>query len=364
MASSARLDPPDANARVNPATAESKKRKATETLDCSTARDAKDILEPGEIYDHTKESFPDDPWYALNYERVIDSVEEMCEKVAEPLRQYAHADEDISDLIAAAKEAKKLPNIKSLNVAGLGGQGTGKSTLINAFLDRLILHRSGSSAACTSYATIIRHKLGADDNVQESDVTIVFLSDDEIKTCIKEQILRWTAVYPGFVDDSSPGPDDNDDEEDEDDESQTLDDKSKAPHNAPKRVSRAVKDSLKTAKEFFELICNTNRDASIGLWLENALYKTDISMGDFAHTCYSHAKARLARLAATCDIKEGKAQYFGISDTDLGRRNIVLKAYAPLIKVAIIETGHILLRHGVNFFDLPGKMILKHVRRL
>jgi hypothetical protein len=151
-----------------------------------------------ETYDPSiNEQFPQDPWHTLNHESIIDQVGELCDELTIPLEKYVGIDEAIENLKKQAEDARKLPDMKKLRVAVLGEQGVGKSTLVNALLDRKILDNSAGSTACTAYATTIEYKPGVADNTQVSDVKIEFFSEEEIDAFVKDQHNRWADCYPG-----------------------------------------------------------------------------------------------------------------------------------------------------------------------
>lgn len=150
-----------------------------------------------DIYDSSKETFPNDPWYALDHDYIMVTVRDMCDKLITSLRRYESVDRGIKDLLKGARDAKNLPSVKQCRLAVLGEQGKGKSSLINALLDHKLLDTSGGSAACTAFATIILHKEGSIDHTKNSDVKIEFWSMEEIGIRIKEQMDRRRKTKQG-----------------------------------------------------------------------------------------------------------------------------------------------------------------------
>jgi hypothetical protein len=152
-----------------------------------------------EVYNATTdEQFPRLPWYDLNYQNIIDMVNEMLDEFIFGLDKFASTDPRIKALLDEAEKAKSFPDLEKCRMAVLGEQGAGKSTILTALMGgRNLLDRSGDTKSCTAVPTIIEHKKGADDNIRESDVTIQWLSADEILAHVLEQIRRWTNVYPG-----------------------------------------------------------------------------------------------------------------------------------------------------------------------
>jgi GTPase SAR1 family protein len=287
------------------------------------------------------------PWYSLKPEEIAKMVGDICDKLTTTMKKYASVDQRFEDLSNAAKLVKKLPEIRHYSVAVLGEQGIGKSSLINALLDRGLLDRSGSSKACTAYATIIEHKPGADDHTTLSDFLVAFFTKEEIIDCIKEQINRWCEAYPGVQKDCQPlhGEDENDPDEDD------------VAQSSGNKTSRTVRRGAITAKECFQIVFDVERDRQAGEWLERELYHTSIREGNFFDVCCRQAHDRLARLAkelSEVNLQTRKAHFKDIPDRRLGKVSNKIKKVWPFVKVVTITTGHILLRHGLRLFDLPG----------
>lgn len=299
------------------------------------------------------EALANDRWYALKQERVKVLVEEMCDKLTSAMQKYSSIDQRFQDLIDAAKAARKLPDIRHYSVAVLGEQGIGKSSLINALLDRPLLDRSGSSKACTAYATILEYKPGASDHTNLSDLLVVFFTKEEIKDCIKEQVNHWVEVYPGVREDRQPlrGQDENDPDDDN------------ATQSPSKPISKTMSRAITTAKGFFQIIFNVQEDRQAGVELERALYHTNIKEGNFLNDCCKRAHDRFAQLAtemSELDLENRIAHFKNISDNRLGRKTSKIKELWPFVKVVTIATGHIIFRHGLRLFDLPGKSLYSY----
>jgi hypothetical protein len=287
------------------------------------------------------------PWYALKPEEIAKMVCDICDKPTNPLKKYASVDQRFEDLIIAAELVKKLPDIRRFDVAVLGEQGIGKSSIINALIDRGLLDRSGSSKACTAYATILEHKPGADDHTTLSDFLVVFFTKEEIIDCIKEQIDRWFEAYPGVQKDRQPLHSEDEDDPDEDNIAQSSGNK----------TSRTVMRGAITAKECFQIVFDVERNTQAGEWLERELHHTNIKEGNFYDICCRQAHDRFAQLAgelSEVNLQTRKAHFKDIPDRRLGKLSNKIKKLWPFVKVVTIATGHILFRHGLRLFDLPG----------
>jgi hypothetical protein len=304
-----------------------------------------------ETYDpSTNEQFPQDPWHTLNHEIIIDQVGELCDEFTIPLEKYAGVDEAIQNLKTQAEAAKKLPDMKKLRVAVLGEQGIGKSTLVNALLDRKILDKSAGSTACTAYATTIEHKPGAADNTQVSDVKIEFFSEQEIDAFVKDQHNRWVDCYPG------PQARQREAHAQDSDESSSEEpsDEAFTPAADTGNNKRKLQKSAKTAKEFFGIVFDIEENAHNKTWLENTLHKTNIREGDFRQRCILQARDQMNKIATRLKAQNGIVVEPNVSDKKLVQiRNIVKKIW-PFVKAVTVATGHVLLRHGISFVDLPG----------
>ncbi|CAA9960449.1 Dynamin N domain containing protein [Pyrenophora teres f. maculata] len=293
------------------------------------------------------EEVADEPFNAIEPEKITVMVENLCDKLTTPIRKYVSIDQRFQDLIIAADAVKKLPAIRKYNVAVLGEQGTGKSTVINALLDRGLLDQSGSSKACTAYATILEHKKGAPDDTPLSDVVVEFLTEGEIFDCINEQINLWAEVHPGRKKSSQVvhGEDESDPDE------------SPATHSSSSKPATKTSRGAVTAKEFFQIIFDVQRHHQTGVWLEKELHHTDIREGKFLGACRQQALNRFAQLATEMrglDIITRKVIFQNIQDRKLGKQTATIKKVWPFVKIVTIATGHILFRHGLRLFDLPG----------
>jgi hypothetical protein len=318
-----------------------------------------------EVYNPTTdEQFPRLPWYDLNYQKIIDMVNGMLDEFIFGLDKFASTDPRIKALLDEAEKAKSFPDLEKCRMAVLGEQGAGKSTILTALMGgRNLLDRSGDTKSCTAVPTIIEHKKGADDNIRENDVTIQWLSADEILAHVLEQIRRWTNVYPGtdpVVHEAEENEEDevegSSDEEDfpgignEDCEAEEL------PELTPKmRKDFERDDGASTAKEFFEVVFETEHDEDAKQQLEERLNTTDIRLGGFADLCVETVKARFAKLDLQFRIRGNISRFLGVPDRDLRGVRQYAKELSPFLKDVTIATGHVLLRYGMCFYDLPGE---------
>jgi hypothetical protein len=333
------------------------------------------------IYDPTLEQFPDDAWYTLEHDKINNGIHEMCSQLLYALRNRQHSDSEISSLHDALKIADIVPRGKEFYAAFLGEQGIGKSSLINAVFNRDLVNVSSSSSACTTFPTIITYKTGASDDSQENDVYIEYLNDEDIRDCAEEQARRYRDAFPRKFpvhevaevnDDSSREASLSDPEPEEEDEEETKEEKEEfdsdeeadevtlctltnnsTSEKRQKKVSRSILRGARTAKLFFEIIFDTERDEANKRTLEDALEKLDIEDGSFAALCVEHAKQRLSEIHA----HNGVLQHDAISDEDLTAIRTSAESVWPLVRSVRLATGHVLLRNNVCILDLPGKRL-------
>jgi energy-coupling factor transporter ATP-binding protein EcfA2 len=310
-----------------------------------------------ETYDPSiNEQFPQDPWHTLNHESIIDQVGELCDELTIPLERYVGIDEAIENLKKQAEDARKLPDMKKLRVAVLGEQGVGKSTLVNALLDRKILDNSAGSTACTAYATTIEYKPGVADNTQVSDVKIEFFSEEEIDAFVKDQHNRWADCYPG------PQARRRDLAQDSDESSSDeFSSEGSTPVAATDAEKEKLKNSAKTAKEFFGIVFDIKGNAQNKEWLENILQKTNIREGDFRQRCILQAREQLHKTATKLKAENGFVLQPNVTDKKLGQIKNIVKKIWPFVKAVTVATGHVLLRHGICFVDLPGMALILYI---
>jgi hypothetical protein len=326
-----------------------------------------------------KEQFPDVPWYDLDYQLLTDMVHEMLDEIIDGQQRFAATDSGIKGVIDAAKEAKNLPDLEKCCMAVLGEQGAGKSTLVTALMGgRKLLEKSGNTKSCTAVPTVIVHKKGADDDTRQSDVTIEWMRPEEWPAHIQEQIARWTDVHPGTylegwnarngaTNEADDEVDDKTDDEAEDDADEEVDDFSDSDFeeeeeeeyeqpklNPRKKNSRKLENAASTAKEFFQTIFNTEEDERAKRQLDEKLYNTDIRRGDFEATCVARLTERFRQLGSQLQVRENMSEFPDVSDTDLREKRHLAKKLWPFVKFITIATGHILLRYGMCFYDLPG----------
>lgn len=308
------------------------------------------------VYNLSCEELPDKLWYTLDHRDIETKVDTMCQKLLTSVHKYATVDQEISNLIMALDSAKATPTPTKINIAVVGDQGIGKSSLINAPLHRDLVDVSASSSACTAFATIIQHKKNAKDDTRSSDIEVEFLKRDEIREFVEEQIRRYADAY---------GPQDPDDHMDDDEDAMDIfsDEESTAPAASSTDGKRKIPDSVQrgadTAKDFFHIIFGTQDDADALQDLQDWLQRSDLEDGCFLEHCVDIAMKHLAKIHE----QEETLTYTDISDQDLQKHREFAATIWPLVRSVTISTGSILLRNDICFLDLPGQSIKVEIHR-
>lgn len=304
------------------------------------------------VYDPGCEESPDKPWYSFDHKDIENKVNKMCMELLNPVRRFAFVDLEIGELIAALRFARTLPAPTKINIAVVGDQGIGKSSLINALLHRDLVDVSASSIACTAFATIIKHKRGASDSTQESDVKVEFLNEREIREFVEEQIRRYADVYSSARsnDGNDGGQQSHNTEDSSDDEISLLQPFST---DGRRKIPEALQRGADTAKDFFHIIFGTREDDSALKDLETWLLEPNLEDGRFLNHCVDIALRHLAKIHAT----EGSLLYTNLSDEQLQKHRKFAATIWPLVRSVTIYTGSIILRHSVCFLDLPSKFL-------
>lgn len=304
-----------------------------------------------DVYSPSEEKLPDSPWYTLDHNDIGRRVSQMCSKLLRIMRRYVSVNGAIAELVDDLRSATATPAPTKFNIAVVGDQGIGKSSLINALLHRDLVDVSASSSACTAYATILRYKEGASDSTTKSDITVQFLDETEIRDFVEEQIRRYTDVYNPVIPDDALS-------EDEDNATDDSSEYESVIHqtylkSGKRKVSDALQRGADTAKTFFRIIFAVDNNVNALRDLENWLQDPDLEDGRFLNRCVDVALDHIAKIHAT----EGNVVYEDVSDDELQTHREFAATIWPLVRSLTISTGSILLRNGICFLDLPGKLM-------
>lgn len=272
----------------------------------------------------------------------MSGIHQACSSLLHLTSNCASDDIELANLHTALDKAKTVTHSKSICIAILGEQGTGKSSILCSALDRALVDISSSSSACTAFPTIITHKKGASDDTMESDVLIQYYNDEEIKECAEEQARRYRFAFPRKRQPGSSSCLFYDEYYDDDEEERLVESDTDR---------EQILASGRTAKEFFNIIFDTDESRARKQELEHALNYDDIERGTFAATCVAYAKECLASIGA----QGGFTKHDAVLDEDLADAREGAEELWPLVKSVRLATGHRLLRNNLSFLDLPGK---------
>lgn len=330
-------------------------------------------------YDPRTEKLPQHNWYALDQRDIIHGSEKMCDDVLNLVENRCPDDAEISRLQDALQAAKDIPRPDPFYVAFLGDQGTGKSTLINTLLDRPLVEASANPSACTRYTTEIVHKVGAADNTRESDVTIVFYDDDEIRNLSEDLIFCYRETYPrrqegrfhctvnrqtsletsdGRASESSETRPETSNILTDDDNDNALSDKDAEDsaiemdsNGGYQKLAILKSRAVSTAKDFFAIIFDTKGNNARKEYLQRLLDFADDDR--FVEVCIQEARIRLSEIGTTNRMR----RFEHVTDHDLHHvREEWADHHWPLVKSIRISTGHVLLSNNLGLLDLPGNL--------
>ena len=268
---------------------------------------------------------PDHAWYLINSTAVNERIYNLCSSTEQRLARYPSISHELVRLIKAIRKGKEIPQAEPKIIAMTGGQGKGKSTMINSLLHRWALAvTSDDMKACTEYATKYIWKPGAEDTTDRSDVHIHFLTDDQLTEVINNHLLHSLAYR--FKDEF-----DNDDDFD--------------------------MDAVRTADHFLRICFDHSNKGARGTKF-NAL----LSPQKKSRPCLQKKKQELisifldyAKKLITANAgAERIKRYTDIPDNELGPIRKVADDLFPFINFVSIATGALLLRNGIVLIDLPG----------
>jgi GTPase SAR1 family protein len=301
-----------------------------------------DKLDDGKVYQPDTEDPPDELWYGIDLDLLGSNIARMCSDLGQPVAHTTIVDHEISELRRTLTQSTSIPRPKKVIVAVVGNQGMGKSSTINALLNRNLVEVLGGSEACTAFATIIEYKEGAADDTTLSDIKVVFLSPDETRDFIEEHIRR----YATFVAQSGL-----DDEEEELDAQDSDSPAQEAAREEKQTISKAVEQGADTAEEFFRIMFNTDSDEVAEGELSRWLKEQDLEDGRFLERLMQLATDHVYQIQHQ---EAGSHVYTDVRDERLDDvRSWAVKMW-PLVKSVTIATGSVLLRQGICLMDLPG----------
>jgi len=296
-----------------------------------------------QVYKSDMEPLPDLHWYGLDVAAIDRKIGHMCSNLKERIETESPADQEMADLFKELNEGKQVRRSKSTLVAVVGEQGIGKSSILNALLHRPELNDvSASGHACTSLATIIEWKEGADASTTHSDIHIEFLATTELEESFAEHIRRYS-YYKFQMEQDKKDADEENGPSSENDETCT-------------RISKEERQGAQTALECFNVLWNTEHNEDAAKELQSLLNDLNKNNDSFLQACIFKGRAR----AWDAGVRNEILSFGDVPDSELGSKRDIASALSPLVRLVRILTGSLLLMNGISFVDLPGKESLYH----
>lgn len=275
------------------------------------------------IYDPGQESLPDHPYFGLDVSTLHGEIEAALRDLWISLQGFEDDDAEMENQREITQRGREIGAPKPLVVATVGPAGVGKSFLYKALFNRPnITKSSAEGCSCTLYPARIVFQPEAATDMTSSDIDIEFFDAATIAMMIKSHIRRYHDYH--FDLDSDP-----------------LDDDSRR--------------YASTAEEFFGVAFDTKGNAEAIAHLQSLLTAEKVSNGDLLQACIDAIEQRIS---SSGTIQDRKLSYSQVEDDDIDRIRNVADSLAPFVDSLVIKTGAALLKAGLTFIDLPGRLIL------
>lgn len=278
-------------------------------------------------YDPQKEGRPDLPWYNFDKTTVDLQIRDIVNQVKAPIEMARAEDKEMESLKKFAESMQKVPMGEYTEVALVGMQGVGKSSLINALLNRPNFSRtSAGGSACTACAVRYLQKPGADDRSDIYDAEVQFMDDEELEEVVREHAKNYHFYHFGIGDGEEPTQDDERDAE--------------------------------TAYEFFTLVFDAANNQRNRCRLDELLSASAISDGSLARETIRMALERIGKAGADSARKKSfkDLNEAGLSECIDGyiapKKNS--PSLWPIVQYVNVYLGSALARNRVAVIDLPG----------
>jgi hypothetical protein len=231
------------------------------------------------------------------------------------------------DLLAELEGYKNGIPVKLTTVTMLGQQGIGKSTMINALLERNWAHVSGGSSACTQFP--IRYVYKRDiQNPNSVHITIRFQNAETQRSISIEHVTR-TAEYMISTED----------DDDQDDHKEFADD---------------LQQYRETAKDYYNICFKTENDPAAREELQKILSLDNIQNGLFLQTLLEKADSLILENGADengiLKLSEVSVQVLQDSLRDMA-------VISPLEDIFEVAVSADILKYGINLLDAPGNVL-------
>lgn len=152
-------------------------------------------------YNHMTDDLPDHAFYRLDTEEIQRLSGDISERVKNAVAYAGPKDHHILELSQTASNVAEVPSLKSIEIAAVGQQGCGKSTMINALQHcEKVSKTSASGQACTASPIRFCHKARAKD-LEVFEAQVNFMNDTELKEVIDEHCRNYYHFHSSKAED-------------------------------------------------------------------------------------------------------------------------------------------------------------------
>ncbi|PVI06490.1 hypothetical protein DM02DRAFT_710838 [Periconia macrospinosa] len=290
------------------------------------------------------ETMSESEFFKMRPQAMNAKAKESCQQIKIELGEASKKIKEFQQLSKELDKRLQGPRHVRLEICVIGATGIGKSTFINAILNRPgLADASDSTRACTQHATTYEYLPGAPDNTRVSNINIVITDASTREQEAQDHIDNYSKVHVAAKDTSM--------EEDGEiivNRILTEEDRTLAKH----------------ALDYFQMLWKAQSDFGAAEDLDSFLQDDEIHDGRLLQQCLQKQAERIQDLCAKAEENDHENILFtGIPDEvpesqtgilDLTAVRELAAAIWPLIHKVYVRTGGTLLRNGIALTDLPG----------
>jgi len=274
-----------------------------------------------EIHDPTQESLPHHPYFRLDLPALQGDIDAALRDLWIALQGFEDDDTEMANQREVTQRGRQIAAPKPLVVTTVGPAGVGKSFLYKALFNRPNITKSSAEGrSCTLYPTKIVLNPEISDTATISDVDVEMFDAATLATMAQNHVKRYYDYHYGP--DSDPTDDDS-------------------------------RRYASTALEFFEIAFDKANNNELGPVLRSLLTPEMIVNGELLRMCVDAIEERISYMDAS---RDRKLSYVAVEDDTLDQPRKVADSLAPFVDSFVIKTGSALLRAGLTFIDLPGRL--------
>lgn len=263
--------------------------------------------------------------------------------------------QEFQGLSSELQKLIKGPEHARLDVCVIGETGIGKSTFINAILNRPgLASASDATKACTQHATTYEFLLGAPDDTKFSNFKIILVDILNRRKEAQEHIDHYAKVHcPAAKAESMLDEDEGDHEDDMSEQEDPLE----------IMLTEEDHNQARTALDFFRIIWKTEGGSNAEKDLMTLLEASSVHDGTLLRRCLEEQEQRINELGKEGELDHERNVLFkDIPDKshdtpDLSAVRALAAGVWPLVSKVHVATGGPLLRNGLAFTDLPGEFV-------